>query len=71
VVLQFLADQASDQVAVAIAGWLGRSMDLATEQELRGRVLALNEILGLEWEYIQRFYVNKQAQQQGDQPGAG
>ena len=63
VFLQFLGDQAADQLAETAMRWLGGALTLDGEKERRGRILALNDVLGLRWEAIQGFYDAKQAQQ--------
>jgi hypothetical protein len=59
VLLRFLADQSADLQAVTMFRWLSRVLDLSAEHELRGRILALNEILGLEWATIEKFYAER------------
>ena len=66
VVLRFLADRSADLQAQTLFRWLSGQTTLQQEEELRGRVLALNEVLALEWKQLQQFYANRR--QQGDNP---
>ena len=62
VVLHFLADQSASLQAVTLHSWIQGALSLQNEQVIRGRVLALNDVLGLEWAAIQRFYADRMAQ---------
>lgn len=54
--LQYLTDYRADLVTAASENWLAGQLELSTEHEMKGRVLALGEIATLPFDAIAAFY---------------
>ena len=56
VILRFLERYRRASQELLLRGWQTGSLRLVDEQEARGRWLAIEDILNLEWESIRAFY---------------
>lgn len=54
--LRYLADAKKDLELAAVERWLAGTLTLSTENEIRARILLLDEMAGLEFEAMAQFY---------------